>query len=75
MNEQHSLTARVITVGDKHAVIEVSGQQLRWPIRSLPPNLSEGETVQLRVLDGDAQAIEQQEQARAILAEILGNGR
>lgn len=72
MDDAHTLSAKVVRMTDVAAELLINHQPLVWPRSALPAGIREGDTVNVRVLDTQTAALERHEQARMILAEILG---
>jgi hypothetical protein len=74
MDEDYTIPARVIELTATEAVLSVEGQNLRWPLAALPSDVKQGDTVKLRLISSETETQDRHEQARVILAEILGGG-
>ena len=72
MSEEHSIKAVVTDVSPRGITLDVGGQTLQWPRHALPEDLRQGDQVSLRLLTERMEYADRQEQARAILSEILG---
>lgn len=72
MQQPYTQPAIVIRFEQEAAWLQIGDQLLRWPLHALPHHIKEGDEVTIRIADSTLEKAAQGEQARAILAEILG---
>jgi len=71
-NHEYSLSALVDRFEGKSAVIRFQdGQELRWPIKTLPDDVHEGSAVRVTVTTSASDEEERARVARAMLNELL----